>query len=385
MSRRIIGNLDCESDFARTSGNPRGPLPRRVLATLASSATLLRALAQEGDRLWLPAELPAEAMLEVPGLPRPTLEQGPLRQLSKVDSVLAWGETTEVAAIRRPAEGIRSQTSTPVDRLWRLPTSRPEAAARVNHRGFCNALAEAIGCRLPGATLLDSPNALKDYLTTRPTPRWILKAPYSAAGRWRYIDRGGSWAEHQQRIDRLFANHGPLLFEPWMERTADFGISAAITPEGWWSQGLHRLQVDSDGRFTGLELRVGDEAGAPGPWLDEGERATLRTVLGQVAEALARVGYWGPFGIDCWRYRQLGGGEVFHPLGEINARLTFGWVGQVLVERLRAPLGLEPGDHVRLLFSKALPDETPARIVPLFAAQHPTARAIWLEIQPSHP
>jgi hypothetical protein len=45
-----------------------------------------------------------------------------------------------------------------------------------------------------------------------------------------------------------------------------------------------------------------------------------------VAAALGREGYVGPFGIDAWRYRRADGALVLNPLGEINARMTFGLV-----------------------------------------------------------
>ena len=45
-----------------------------------------------------------------------------------------------------------------------------------------------------------------------------------------------------------------------------------------------------------------------------------------IAEALRQAGYLGPFGIDAWHWRRPDGTVVFHPLGEINARMTFGLV-----------------------------------------------------------
>ena len=53
-----------------------------------------------------------------------------------------------------------------------------------------------------------------------------------------------------------------------------------------------------------------------------------------MASALRSAGYVGPFGIDAWRYRRDDGAIVLNPLGEINARMTFGLVEWARAERL---------------------------------------------------
>jgi hypothetical protein len=40
----------------------------------------------------------------------------------------------------------------------------------------------------------------------------------------------------------------------------------------------------------------------------------------------------GPFGIDAWRHRLPDGTLALNPLGEINARMTFGLVAWALEE-----------------------------------------------------
>src|SRR3954451_7954082 len=92
--RRILGNLLWEDDLARRRTSP----PRTVLETVSGLATLLRAFAREGDRLWTPAPIDPDRVLEAQGLPRPILESGPLRDLPPADETLAWGGPSEVAA-----------------------------------------------------------------------------------------------------------------------------------------------------------------------------------------------------------------------------------------------------------------------------------------------
>jgi hypothetical protein len=334
--RRILANLLWEDDLARRRTSP----PRAVLEAVSGLATLLRAFASQGDRLWTPAPVDPERVLEVPGLPRPILESGPLRDLPPVDETLAWGVSSAIAAT-------------------------------VHHRAFCLQVAQEIGCALPGSQMVESLSDLDRLLTSAQAPRsWVVKAPLSASGRDRYIERMGSKIsdpKSRRTIERLFDRHGPLLFEPWLDRTADFGVSAVITESGFRVVGIHGQRVDSKGQFAGIDLQ---------PSLSESERDRLLETVNLVSLALRRAGYVGPFGIDAWRYRKPDGEEILHPLGEINARMTFGLVAWTLAERVEGA--------VRLLFGRALPVPEPGklgRIVPLLAPGSGKGTAAWIELE----
>jgi hypothetical protein len=317
MGRRIIGNLLGEDDLAGRRGTPS----RSVLDKASRMATLLRVFAREGDRLWLPASLETE-IPEIPGLPVPILETGPLRDLSLVDEVLAWCETPEVAAHRVRPRAPAAWDAPLHELLWRLPVPTPSVVARGHHRAFCLQVARDLGCALPGARMVKS---LAD-LDGAP-PGWVVKAPLSAAGRDRYIERGDfSDPKARRTVERLFERHGPLLFEPWMDRVADYGVSALLASEGTRIVGVHRQRVDGKGQFNGIDLTS--------PISSEIRDRLTETALA-VGDALRREGYAGPFGIDAWEYLS-NGATVLHPLGEINARMTFGLVAWAMVERLGA-------------------------------------------------
>jgi hypothetical protein len=198
--------------------------------------------------------------------------------------------------------------------------------AAVHHRAFHLKVAESIGCALPGARMVGSLPELDRIL--RKAPRaWIVKAPLSASGRSRYIERNGpALTDHKSRrtVERLFDQHGPLLFEPWMERTEDFGVSALLGPE-LRIVGIHGQKVDRKGQFAEIDLH---------PDLSRQDRDQLLRTVEAVAAALRQAGYVGPFGIDAWRYRREDGAVVLHPLGEINARMTFGLVAWTAAGRL---------------------------------------------------
>ncbi|HET9227490.1 MAG TPA: hypothetical protein VFR31_12540 [Thermoanaerobaculia bacterium] len=309
--RAILANLLCEDELAR-----RTPT-RKSLQTVSGLATLLRVFARDGDRLWTPA--PVDHILDVPGLPIP--ESGPVEP---VDELLAWCETPQAVSLRKQRTVV---ADLPLHELvWHLPLPAPSVVARVHHRAFHLKVAEELGCALPGARMVKS---LAD-LDSVSAPTWVVKAPLSASGRSRYIERNGprlSNPKARRTVERLFEAHGPLLFEPWMERTADFGCSAILTPD-LRIVGFHRQIVDIKGQFVGIEL----PAEVPSMPVKE------------VADALRREGYVGPFGIDAWSY-----GNSFNPLGEINARMTFGLVAWALAERL----GIE---RLRLRFGSHAPE-----------------------------
>jgi hypothetical protein len=311
--RRILANLLCEDELAGRRTSP----PRAVLETVARMTPLLRVFAREEDRLWSPA--PAG----------PGLEAGPLRDLPPAAEVLAWCETPAALAHRG---GPRRPTSidwdSPLhDLLWQLPTPPPAVVAAVHHRAFCLRIAEEIGCALPGARMVEFVGELDRILRTAP-PAWVVKAPLSASGRSRYIERNGPGLidpKSRRTVERLFEHHGPLLFEPWMDRTEDFGVSALLGTSELRIVGIHGQIVDRKGQFSGIDLH---------PELSRQDRDRLLETVEAVAAALRRAGYVGPFGIDAWRYRRDDGGLVLNPLGEINARMTFGLVAWAREERL---------------------------------------------------
>jgi hypothetical protein len=330
--RRILANLLCEAELARSlDPGRRGRVspPRSVLATVSRLGTLLRVFAREDDRLWLPAPVDPASLPELPGLTRPVLESGPLRDLPPAEEVLAWCETPEAAAHRGDArESAAIRLNGPLhELLWKLPTPEPSVVAAVNHRQFHYWVAEEIGCALSGARMVTDLSDLDRILQHGPRS-WVVKAPLSAAGRDRYIERNGpalSDLKARRAVERLFARHGALLFEPWLDRVADFGVSAILTHGELRIVGLHRQRVDRKGQFMGIELESG---------LSAEERGRLVKTAESVAEALRRAGYVGPFGIDAWSYRKDDGSIALHPLGEINARMTFGLVAWALAERV---------------------------------------------------
>jgi hypothetical protein len=312
--RLIVANLLAEDDLERLfhAGNSRfrrhRPASAATLQVVSRMAQELAALGRPGDRLWAPGDPPPEPAAEV----------------------LAWCETPWTAALRTaPRPSVASPDLPLRDLLWHLPLPSPDVVAQVHHRAFALQVAEELGCALSGARMVDSLSELDRLLSTRDAPSaWVVKAPFSASGRSRYIERNGPLLadpKSRRTVENLFERHGPLLFEPWLDRVADWGCAALLTPDGLRIVGIHRQKVDIKGQFAGIDP---DTRGLPTQ-----DRDRLEEVVSCVAAALRRAGYVGPFGIDAWHWRRPDGSVAFHPLGEINARMTFGLVAWA---RLRA-------------------------------------------------
>lgn len=400
----IVGNLDCEEEWAALrSGRARTArtLTAAARRAAASASTLLRAFAPPASTLWTLAPVAPARLPEVPGLPLPELRSGPPKAIAGAGggrrSVLAWGETPSVRALRRrrgrvdatrPRQappGLPASAAAP----WRVPPADPEVAARVSHRAFALEIGRETGLALPGARMIDSPGALADHLRRGGAEAsggaWVVKAPLSAAGRDRVLGRSPADAERpevRRRLETLLARHGPLLAEPWVPRDADFGCAAVVGPEGVVVLGLHRLEVDRGGRFTGVVLAA---EGGPPPGLGPRDGELLVRTAEEVGRRLAGAGYSGPFGLDAYRWRDPRDTVRFRPLGEINARLTFGLVARALVarvlDRMRSAPQAAPDGWVALRLGRRppRPGRVPGGVVPLL---HPAGDApgAWLEL-----
>jgi len=437
----VAGRAELAAPAERTERQPNGgkppPRPRQLRgrrswtpaasAAAAGAATLLRAFCRVGDRLWTPAPVAPDRLADLPGVPRPELASGPVAAQHPAAELLAWCEAPSATALRSAARRIAADGGDPREIgdvgpphelrhaapaqdlheiVWRLPKPRPAVVAAVHHRAFCLELQRQLGRALSGACMVESYGALEAHLAAGAAGAaggsWVVKAPLSAAGRARAIHHHGhdpsgfANPAFRRRIENLFRRHGPLLFEPWMDRLADFGAAGLLLPAGavrW--VGFHSQRVDARGQFVGLDLKaMGPDLAAVGlaihglAGLPPADCEDWLQALGAAAGALARAGYIGPFGVDSWLYRGEDGAARLHPLGEINARVTFGLVARVLVDRLRGPLGLDAGDRVGLAFGRHQPaaGSTPGvGVVPLLLAGAAGEPGAWLEIPAARP
>jgi hypothetical protein len=327
----VVANLDAEAEIAGL------PISDRALRLASSLGTLLRVLAAPEGRLWTPRPVDPARVPDVPGLPRPGLVSGPLADLPPAPDVVAWAETPAVRRLR----GLSVE---------------PPVLATVAHRRFGLDLARRLGIALPGAAIVRSPAELRTRLAAgaadaAPDGRWVLKAPYAAAGRWRLFD-----GARDDEIGAFFRRFGEGLLEPWLRRTGDGGVAAEVRADAAVAViGAHEQSVDERGRFLGV-----------GPFREATGRE--REVAVAAGEALARAGHVGPFGVDTWTGVDRDGRERVNLLGEINARLTMGRVAREIVGRVG-------GDRLRV--GRGIPDR--AGTIPLLLPGEGDPTAAWIE------
>jgi hypothetical protein len=124
-------------------------------------------------------------------------------------------------------------------------------------------------------------------------------------------DKQWSWLDVSLSRDGLIA-------EPLVTPTLELSVHGFI-----WRDGRHELgracvqEVSERGVFRGVRLALPGE-------LEPAEAESLFERATRVASTLREAGYFGPFGIDGYRYR-AGDARGFCALSEINARYTMGF------------------------------------------------------------
>lgn len=192
-----------------------------------------------------------------------------------------------------------------------------EVIRRVNHRRFCAAMARG----LPGASFVETREDLERVLRGHsPTGQWLVKRPYGFAGRGRRRVRSGALdLAARAWVDASLATGEGLQVEPWVERRGDFGLHGFIARDHAVTFGGVTIQVMNP---QGAWLTT--ERAGPGA-LGASEHTALVQSAHDVARALCAAAYFGPFGVDAFRWVDARGALDFNACCEINARYSMGW------------------------------------------------------------
>ena len=223
-------------------------------------------------------------------------------------------------------------TPTAVDRLRAvgalLPAIPPLAVLRrVNHRAFCAEL----GQTLPMAQYVTSLAELLQCAARSPAQSWLLKRPFGFSGRNRLRCTLPTDAAYQlEWIAASFRRGEGLQVEPWVDRQLDCVVHGYRDATGTTRLGKLAIQ-DCDVRGAWQRTRLATPAD-----LTQQESQALYDMAQHSANALGSAGYFGPFGIDSYRWRDTQGRVQWHLRGEINARYTMGW--HIGMQGWRAPL-----------------------------------------------
>ena len=201
-----------------------------------------------------------------------------------------------------------------------------EVLRRVNHRSF----AASLGPRLPGAAFCASVADCTRAFARAPDRPWLLKRALGFAGRMRKrVVPSAMDAASRTWLAASMDGHGAgLMVEPFVAILAEFSLHGRLLADGTVQRGAPvRFGTDAEGAFANARRA------APGE-LAPAELRALDDAFDRCASALRAADYFGPFGLDAFRWRDDAGVRLFHPLSELNARYTMAWwVGMGECER----------------------------------------------------
>jgi hypothetical protein len=186
----------------------------------------------------------------------------------------------------------------------------------VNHRAFCHSLPD----RLPHAAYASDVGALTATMQRAPSQQaWMVRRPFGFAGRGRKRFRGTLPENVLRWLHASFSVGEGVELVPWVERTLDFGQHGYLARDGKLTLGELTIQeCDEQGAWLRTRRAAPDEVA-----IDERDR--IRAMAERVASSLLAEGYFGPFGIDGFRFRDTDGVLRLHSCCDVNARYSMGW------------------------------------------------------------
>jgi hypothetical protein len=170
---------------------------------------------------------------------------------------------------------------------------------------------------MPGASVAATFEELQAAVAAacaRPDDKWVIKSPMGWAARERVLGRGPLLADAAAIwCRRRFLQGEQLIFQPWLEVRREYGVQIFISADGAINfLGVSDLQTNGAGAGKGYLF---------GRKIDPLRLTELKNMADIVGARLFKAGYYGPAGFDALEH--AGG---LHPLLEINARYTMGFV-----------------------------------------------------------
>lgn len=270
--------LNLEADDQRARG--RGWTPSRALCALidARAQTLALTLVRPGDVV---------------------LERDEARVIGDEYVGAAWSVTDRAIAQWKRA------------RVRIAATPSPALVDRVSSRAFAQRLtpSEPREIEVRRATLAE---------TALPEGPARVSSEHTCAGRGHFTAENA--AQTRNILERVLAKHERAYVAERVEVQDDFALHGWISRDRSVTLGAPTEQrVD---RRTGAWIET---ISAAAESLSNRERDALFSRALEAGAALADEGYFGPFGIDAFRYRDRDGRPRFCARCEVNARYTMGW------------------------------------------------------------
>ena len=159
-----------------------------------------------------------------------------------------------------------------------------------------------------------------EHLTAQQIDQWFAKPAWSTAGRSRLPGRSDVLNENQQGwLRKQLTTCEYVYLEPWLPVIRECGIQLDISATTDSSVavtiiGTTELITDRTGRYRGSIMATGVDPF----WQPAVEHAKL------VGQQAAKLGYFGPLGIDSMQIELPDGQRLLRLCNDINGRLTMG-------------------------------------------------------------
>ncbi len=190
------------------------------------------------------------------------------------------------------------------------------------------AFSYSFGEQLPLSQLLYTHEHFVEWVEKVKGPK-VLKTCYGLSGQGHFhLSSDESTAKAHAFAKAEWQQNRPILAEPWVKRILDFSTQWYVTKKEIEYCGATICENDKFGRYLGT--RVGDEKELFQhylPFLEIQKERCLQILMTMVAK-----GFFGHAGIDAMVY-ELDAKIQLHPLVEINARKTMGWVALEIAKR----------------------------------------------------
>lgn len=201
------------------------------------------------------------------------------------------------------------------------PHPSADALRRVNSRAFVAAL----GPMLPGAAFVSDLEAVRAKLDEAPPAiaiggAWRVKRAFGMTGRGQRVVVARTATEADLAFARAGLAEGGVQIEPNVAVEKEYAMHGMLGADAALRLGkLVEQRCDPRGAWLSTETIASPTA------FDVEVEARLAEQGARVARALSEAGYFGPFGMDAFAYRELDGAVRLQPLSEVNARYSMGY------------------------------------------------------------
>jgi hypothetical protein len=202
------------------------------------------------------------------------------------------------------------------------PHPSVEILRRVNSRAF----ASSLGTTLTAAAFVGTLDLALSVLRGEPPigNAWRVKHPFGMAGRNQRIVSPKSRDELDTAFVRSGLALGGVQIEPNVAVEEEYAVHGLIAEDGSHRIGaVVRQRCNARGAWIATETEI-EPLSSPGESLGDVPHRIAEEGR-HVARALFEAGFFGPFGVDAFTYRDRAGGLRLQPRSEINARYTMGF------------------------------------------------------------